>query len=103
MTGPKGESEFSVFMVSTVEDGEFGIRRDAAQGGLGLKADVSIKAGGELAHRTVDNDDRRAFIDAEHTAQPAVEANDIARAEPERRTCRRPPDHGKQLGLGGVG
>jgi len=70
-------------MASAVEDGNVRIGRDAEHGGLRLEADMPVKAGREVAHLPVHDDDGRALVHTDDAAKPSVDADDIPGPEPE--------------------
>jgi len=72
-----------VFVVSTVEDGDFGLWRDANQPGFGLNADTHAKKGGELARLLGHGHNGGTIADTDNPARLAVQADDIASAETE--------------------
>src|ERR1041384_6286637 len=75
-----GELE-SEFIGLAVEDGDYGIGRDADQGGLGLEADAHAEKRGELARWSGDGDDGATIGHAEDFAVLAVEPDQVAGAE----------------------
>jgi hypothetical protein len=71
----------SGFIGLAVEDGDFGVGRDADQGGLGLDADAHAEKRGELARRSSDGDDGATIGNAEDFAVLAVEPDQVASAK----------------------
>src|ERR1039457_1959405 len=58
-----------------VEDFNFGVGTNPHHGGRRLEPDRLVEPGGELADRLVHENDRRAVIHPDHTAQPVLIAD----------------------------
>ena len=80
-----------------IQNGHFGLRRDAEDRGWWLKPDRLVKAGLKIPHGPVHDDHGGALVDPDHETEAVVEPNDIAGAQPEG-MAERPPDDSK-LGL----
>ena len=72
-----------MFRVSTVKNGNVGLRGDTNQTGFGLNADTHAKKGGELAGLLRHGHNGRTIADAENAAWLAVQVDDIASTETE--------------------
>lgn len=74
---------FSVFMVLAVKDWDFGIWRNAHEGGPGLDVNADAEKCGKISRRFADGDNGGAVGDAKNAAGLAVELDKVAGAEEE--------------------
>ena len=82
----------------TVKNFDFGLGRDAERRGRGSEPHRLVKPRLELPDWPVHNDDCRALIHADDTAQSIFKAKDIASPQP-KRMFNRPPDDADKLRL----
>jgi len=85
-----------------VKDFNVGVGTNPHQAGRRLEPDGLVKACFEVADWPVHKNDRRALINPDNTAEPLLDAYDIANAKPEL-ILLRPPDQADKLELVGIG